>query len=343
MKKKFISYIVIVAILIIIIVVAQFLPAGKARIIDLLKFNNKYSSQTLRSFHIRDTASITKIFLVDKNNRSIMLDRKEGQWFVNGDMPARYDAVKLLLSTLYNMRVKMPVALSAQEQIFKNMAGRSVKVEVYAGKKPIKIFYVGGVTQDNLGSYMLLEDSNVPYIIEIPGFRGFLSSRFSTDVINWRSNVLMAEDPESIKEVEIIIHSNPSGSFTLKQPRPKEYELYNYQHQRAKSFDTLLIKGFIEQFEIAHFNQFVNLLGDEVRDSVLQSIPVYTVKLTDKYDSIQNYNFYSIRQITVEEDPDTGFYPQTMWVFNNIGDWVTIQTYPFLLMFRQFSDFRPRI
>lgn len=343
MKKKLTPYIIVIAILTLIITIAQFLPAGKVRIIDLLKFDNKYSSQGLRDFHVRDTAAVTKIFLVDKNNRSITLNRKGSHWVVNGSLPSRYDAVELLLKTIYDMRVKMPVAMSAQEQILKNMAGRSIKVEIYAGKEKAKVFYVGGVTQDNLGSYMLLENSDVPYIVEIPGFRGFLSSRFSTDIINWRSNVLISEAAESIKEIEILIHSNPTGSFKVIQTKPQEYELYNYKQQKAKSFDALLIKGFFEQFEIAHFNMFVNLLDDNVRDSVLQTPPVYTIKLTDKNDSIQNYNFYSIRQITIEEDPDTELYPQSMWAFNNIGDWVIIQTYPFLLMFRQFGDFKPQI
>jgi len=308
----------------------------------MLKFSKSYSLSDLRGFNIRDTAAIKKVFLVDKNNRSITLERKSGCWFVNGDEPARNEMVKVLLETLHKMRVKMPVSLSMQEQIFKNMAGRSIKVEIYmSGKKPVKVFYVGGVTQDNLGSYMLLENSDIPYILEIPGFRGFLSGRFTTDIVNWKSHVLFGEEPETIQEIEIISHENPKGTFTLKQPNPKQYELYNFENRKAKSFDTLLVKGFIEQFEIAHFSQFVTLLSNEIRDSILQTLPVFTINLTDKYDSIQHYNFYKIREITRDEDPNTDIYPQTMWAFNNNGDWVLIQVYTYLLIFRQFNDFRP--
>ena len=332
MSKKLKIYIIIATALILIIIVAQLLPKS-------------YSLGDLRSFHVRDTASISKVFLVDKNNRSITLERKNKVWYVNGEENARPEMVNILLETLINMRVKMPVAMSMQEQMFKNMAGRSIKVEIYTkGKKPIKVFYVGGVTQDNLGSYMLLEGSENLYVVEIPGFRGFLSSRFSTDILNWKSHILIGEKPETIKKVEILWHEHPKTSFTLLQPNPKKYELYNFENKKAVLFDTLLVKGFLEQFEIAHFSQFVQYLDDNVKDSVLQSQPVYSINLTDHRDSLQRYDFYRIPEIPEDDlEPGDEIYPQTMWVFNNKKDWVIIQTFTFLMMFRQFNDFRPKL
>jgi len=181
-------YFIIAGILIGIIVVAQFLPSGRSRLVDLLQFNNRSTMKAFSEFHIRDTASISKIFMVDKQNRSITLQRSGATWKVMSEgqeFPARMDAVKLLLYTLHTMRVKMPVAISAQEEILRRMSGRSIKVEIYSPKRHIKTFFVGGVTQDNLGTYMLLEGAEVPFVVEIPGFRGFIASRFSTDIMNW--------------------------------------------------------------------------------------------------------------------------------------------------------------
>ncbi len=343
MKKKLKPYIVAFSALLAIVVIAQFLPTGKSRAIDLLKFNNKYSVRSLRGFNVRDTASITKIFMVDKNSRSITLDKKGKSWTVNNTYPARHDAVKLLLETLFTMRVKMPVAMSAREEILRKMSSKSIKVEIYQGSKLIKTMYVGGVTQDNLGSYMLLENSDTPYVIEIPGFRGYLSSRFSTETNNWRSSVLIGEKPESIKRVEFDYPENKKANFTIVQTDRNKYELYNQNNQKTTSFDTLSVKGLLEQFEIANFSMFVDMLSDEVKDSVRNSTPLFTIHLTDSRDSIQNYYFYKIPEITEDIDVvERDIYPANMWVFNNDNDWLIIQTYTYLLMLKEFNDFSPR-
>ena len=342
MKNRLRPLIIIAIILISFIAIAQFLPSGKSRIVDLLRFNNDYSSNALRSFHIRDTASITKVFFADKKNNTLTLERKNGIWTVNQSIDARHDAVKLLLETLYSMRVKMPVAISAREEIFRKMAGKSIKVEVYSNNNKLKTFYVGGVTQDNFGSYMLLEDSDTPYILEIPGFRGFISSRFSTQIKNWRSSVLIGEKWEEIKEIEINLKKHPNQAFRAIQTEPRKFELYNHQEKKITSFDTLKLKGFFEQFEIANYDRMVDLLGTKEQDSILQTTPEITIKLIDKNDSIQNYRFYKIPKITEEEDPNQRYYPASMWAFNNDNEWMIIQTYTYLLMFRGIDDFSPK-
>ncbi len=342
MNKKIKPYIIILSLLIAFIIIAQFLPAGKSRIVDLVKFNNQYSMQALRDFNVRDTASITKIFMADKNNRTVSLERKGAQWLANNEFIVRYDGIKILLETLHTMRVKMPVAISAREEIFRKMAGRSIKVEVYSGSKKIKTLYVGGVTQDNLGTYMLLENSDVPFVIEIPGFRGYLSSRFSTDVKNWRNHVLIGEKPDLIKQIEIQYADKQNG-FKVIQTAPRKYELYNAQGVKAAKFDSLLVKGFFEQFEIANFDRFVDLFGPEVKDSLRKTTPLFSIHLLDVRDSVQNYYFYKVPEISEEDDPDRHLYPQSLWVFNNSNEWMLVQTYTYLLMFREFSDFKPAL
>lgn len=344
MIKKNKAYIIILAILVAIVLLAQILPAGKSRVVDLLKINNKYTSKTLRNFEVRDTASVTKIFMVDKNNRTIELNRHKHEWTVNNTYPVRHDAIKLLLETIRTMRVKSPVAISAREEILRRMAGKSIKVEIYQGNKLFKTIYVGGVTQDNLGSYMLLEGSDTPFVIEIPGFRGYLSGRFSTDIKNWRTNVLIGIAPDRIKQVMFDYTNNKKANFTIKQQVPGQYELYDVNNNRATSFDSLTVKGLLEQFEIAHFSSFVDLLGESVKDSVRQTIPAFTISLTTLDNNINNFYFYEIPQLPEDTDRfEKQIYPQSMWVFNNQNEWMIIQTYTYLLMFKEFNDFRPTI
>lgn len=342
MKNKTRKYLIAAGTLAALVIAAQAIPHGTSRVADALKFNNSYTGKALRSFDVRDTAAVTRIFMVDKNNRSVTLERKGGDWRVNNEYDARRDAVNILLTTLHKMRVKMPVASSAREEIFRKMAGRSIKVEVYQGRSKAKVFYVGGVTPDNLGSYMLLEGSETPYILEIHGFRGFLSSRFSTDLRNWRSSVLVGEIPDQIKSIEIRHRNHPEQNFRAEQPEPRRYTLYNGQGENAGAFDTLAVRTLYEQFEIANILRFVTQHPDEVKDSVMASTPLLHITLVDGRDSTQNYRFYEIPRIAPPDDEmERSLYPESLWAFNNLDEWMLVQTYPYLLMFKGLSDFRP--
>ncbi len=154
-----------------------------------LVLNNKKSTlkKGLRDFALEDTASVTKLFLADKNNRSITLEKqKPGIWRLNNKFFARNDAVNLLLETMKRVEVKSPVGKNAKDVIIKALAAAGVKIEAYNKDKLVKLYYVGSETQDMLGTYMLLadpitlENSSVPYITYIPGFDGYLTPRFFT-------------------------------------------------------------------------------------------------------------------------------------------------------------------
>jgi len=68
--------------------------------------SNSTIKKELRDFAIRDTASVTKIFMVNKNNKSITLERiSPSTWQVNGSYIARKDAIDVILKTLKRIDV----------------------------------------------------------------------------------------------------------------------------------------------------------------------------------------------------------------------------------------------
>jgi len=111
----------------------------------------------LKDFAVEDTASVDKIFMVNKEGQQVLLERKNNFWMVNGKYYARKDAVSTLLKTIHRIDVKAPVAKSMFKTIVSNLAVRSIKVEIYQESKLIRTYYVGGPTKDQYGTYMLLE------------------------------------------------------------------------------------------------------------------------------------------------------------------------------------------
>ncbi len=249
-------------------------------------------------FTVRDTAAVMKIFMADQNNHSMLLQRTDKGWYVDKNIKASNREVEFMLSTLRRLRVKAPVSLASFNNVVKRLSSISVKVEIYQrvyrirlGKlklfphvKRTKVFYVGDVTQNNLGTYMLIAGAKRPYIVYIPGFRGFVSSRFSPLINDWRSHILFHKKLADIKSVSVEFGDNRKGSFRVEV----EDVLGNYDFIRLKdnskveNYDTLKILNFLTSFRDLRYESRLNggLPKKEI-DSIIKSPFLYRLCLVD--------------------------------------------------------------
>ncbi|MGZ3900763.1 MAG: hypothetical protein ACXVNQ_10065, partial [Bacteroidia bacterium] len=103
----------------------------------LYTYKYKNTSSTIdadaRDFKYKDTATITKIFIADKEGDRSTLERTKHGWVVNNKYQCRPDAILNLMEAIKNMEVKMPVPKKAKEGVLKIMASNALKVEVYKG------------------------------------------------------------------------------------------------------------------------------------------------------------------------------------------------------------------
>lgn len=206
--KKIYFYLCIIIICIVLLILA-------------LKKNSNTSSLRVdkRQFAIEDTTSINQITLQNRNLEKIKLyrDKDEKEWILNDSIKANQYLINLLLKTIKEIRIKSPIARAALPNIIKRMAIQHTKVEIWVNKKKKHVIYIGGETPDQLGTYMMIEGAIEPYVVHIPGFNGYLSSRFSCKTHLWRSkelfhdNIQFAEytlQSETIKTNFIISNHN---------------------------------------------------------------------------------------------------------------------------------------
>jgi hypothetical protein len=178
--------------------------------------DNLYQSKDA-DFGFRDTAAIGKIFLAETDGQSILLERdKNNSWTVNKTFPAMRIQVLNILTCLNKQTALVPVPERDYERVIKLLAGLGVKVEIYnrEGKK-VRCFYVAGQGPNYHGSYMLMEGSQQPYLVEIRGFEGYLTPRYSTDIADWRSRVIFDAADQEIKSFSVNYPEEPLNSFTI--------------------------------------------------------------------------------------------------------------------------------
>ena len=178
------------------------------------------------NFFIADTSSIIKVVIENRNLDKILLERdaKRKQWQLNDSIKANQYSINLLLKTIKEMRVKTPIARSALENVIKRMAVQHTKVEFFNRKDKIKTIYIGGETMDQLGTFMMIEGATEPYIVHIPGFNGYLSSRFSCQETTWKSKQIFHN---IITEANYFLYNDTIHEIEIEKKHLKHFSKIN--------------------------------------------------------------------------------------------------------------------
>lgn len=306
----------------------------------------------LYHFAVEDTSSVTKIHMQSMAGKEIILEKvKPGYWKVNKRYKARNDAVKNLLQCMKDMEVRQPVAKAAIENVSKQLATTSTMVEIFQKEKLVKKYYVGGDTQDGLGTFMLLTDietgknSSMPFVMFIPGFNGFLSIRYFMDEDLWRDRSIFSHYPDEISYIKVDYAHRPDSSFTISLSDRNDISISDSKGNNLGDFDTLKAKRYITYYTNIQYEKLANNLRPTYRDSVLAKGVVHTITLKERNGAVHTVKTYSrpsdpekVNPATnkpYEEDPDHMFA-----LINDDKDIAVIQYYVFGKLFMSASWFR---
>jgi hypothetical protein len=249
-------------------------------------------------FAVNDTSNITTIFMSDKNNNTLKMTRQFPgyNWIINDKYPGQKFNINMLLETMLNLQVREPVPMAARNNMIKELSVNAVKVEIYQWvyridvfgirifphEKLTKVYYVGGATQNNRGTYMLMQDSPDPFITYLPGLRGFVSPRYMPIEKYWRDYTVFKKNLDEIASVRIEFPSIPEQSFLVTNHQDRTIELVSLiDNKRITNFDTLKVMTFLSAFRNLNFEALLNDIDQHKKDSILSSPPFTIITLTD--------------------------------------------------------------
>jgi hypothetical protein len=303
-----------------------------------LFFKNSFSTFGGKDneFAVLDTAAVTKITMADRQNQSVTLTRvNAGQWKVNDKYFVRTDAINTLLYTMKMVTVKNIIDKRGWDKVVRDLASIAIKVDIYNGDKKIKSYFVGGQTGDHLGTYMLLinpkNDQNYeqPYITYIPGFDGFLTSRFFIPEEGWRDRTIFRYYPNEIKSVTIK-YPLADHSFTINEVARNKYAIENpLSHQALSRFDTMAVRQYLTYFQFVSWEVVVN---PEKKDSILGSIPIAIMDVQDttgKTTDIRFFNRKAPENVNAKYGKDYAYDPDRLYALINNKDFVLVQYFVF--------------
>lgn len=312
------------------------------------------------SFAVSDTASVTRIFIAGMDDNEVLLERVADGWTVNKHFKAQTRKVDDLLNTMMKLRVRTPVSKASQDNVITRMAGMAVKVEVYQQLPRIEVFglslfprevkslvyYVGDAPKDNLGTFMLKEGAETAYIMQITGFKGFLSTRYSSIQDNWRDHTVFRTKLNDISSVRLEFNEKPDESYQIERVGKHNYSitLLNKQ-QQMEAYDTIRVLNFLSAFADIRFESMLNNLPKNMVDSITSSPFLHKLKLTDIHgQSFEVTTFTKKRrdQNTVDELSLQPVDLDRMYALVNDGkDFVLIQYFVFDKVLRPAKYFIP--
>jgi hypothetical protein len=321
--------------------------------ISIYFYKTKNTNTTLNkdasNFKFKDTAQIDKIFMADKNGKSVTLDKINGVWMLNNTYKARYDILETLLKTIANVEVKSPVSKLGRENVIKIMASKSIKVEIYSKGEKVKQYYVGHTTQDHLGTYMLLtnldsdENYDEPFITHLPGFEGFLNTRYLTEEIDWRDRLVVGIRPPQIKHIKIEYTDVPDSSYIIDLISMQRFSIKTLKGKEVK-YDESKIKQYITYF----LNVNCELVLDE-KNHVVDSLskngrPFASISITDRNSKTQSIYLYHKSPIASKNENygvNYKYDPDRLFIKYNTNVYGIGQFYVFGKMLQPYSYFIP--
>lgn len=298
-------------------------------------------------FTVRDTAVIGKIFLATNSNQSVKLERTAKGWMVDGKYKAREASIDQLLHTLNSQVAQTPVSEQMHNNIVRSLMSGNIKVEIYdVNGHKMRVFYVGGQVGNGSGTYMLMEGGNRPYVVQIPGFSGYLTPRYTPDLANWRDRTVFNIAQENVSKIAVQYGLEPLNSFVITQNGKQLGVQLDPGLMSGKPLNEKRVHTYISFYDRLYAERVIN--GVEGVREELSTVPLLcSIDVTGNNGYHQHADIYFTpisRRSKNRENPktDTASYydaDRMYAVINNKQDTMIIQSFQFDKVFRKGYEF----
>ena len=298
------------------------------------------------SFAVPDTTIIGQIHVVDRDGRTLKLDRKNGYWEVNERYPVEPRIMEEMLETVSQLEVKFIPPSSMIPNIIKSLGahGRRVEVSDLEGKV-LKTYYVGGVSPEGTGTYFMMEGSNQPFVVSMKYFHGSVSVRFFMDEKDWRDRSLFPMSARDIVSYKMEYPRDWDKSFSITRQPDGTFDVQPFYDLTPRTTRTLVQDrpaNLLDQLKKLRIEGYEN--ENPERDSISRTLPFCVVYVTTRDSAERIMTFHSI----IPHDTDGAILLDQMGrplpveryhVNANTGDFMMVQHQPVSKIFWSYDMF----
>lgn len=261
----------------------------------IIVFTNN-SSTLEQNIHIENAKAITKVVIKDKDNTTLVLNKKnDSLWLVNKKFEANNVLVNTILETFEQMRIREPLPKAARNNVIKDLATIGKKVDVFTVDYKIKIgplklfkgeklaatYYIGTETPDEMGTFILKKGDKSPYIVYIPNFRGYLSSRFTVVEDLWRTHNVFKYKQSNIESISVELPQEKQENYTLIN-NGNGFSFQTADGNTLSEFDTNKVLAFLSSFVEMNYERAAKNIPQIEKDTIFSKSPSFIITVKDK-------------------------------------------------------------
>jgi hypothetical protein len=247
------------------------------------------------NFRIENPLTIGRIILTPKSGARSDLKRVGDHWMINDQYKARQSSVDVLLLGIQRQNLDHIPNRAANDDILRTMATSGIHVEIFdVAGKPLLSYYVGGVTQDEYGTFFLKEGSSQPYCLNLPGFDGSLRPRYNIQPLDWRDVRFWMEDNDKIDSIIVDYPQQHSSAFKIyKKGMGYSVDPLYSTTSTKQGQTTNLVKSYLTNLSGLACEDYLNEMPK--KDSILRMEPFMEMKIIYP-DKRSRLRFYTVGQ-----------------------------------------------
>ncbi len=228
-------------------------------------------------FHLEDLSTIDAFELKYADGQSMTLTYDIGSWKINDSVEADRTKIDILFAILDQVQVRRPVSKAQQEEIEKQLAESGVQVKVYSGEQLDMAFVAGGNVGKTLAYFKpLSEDPTIPYVVNIPGYRNYVSGLFEMNQEEWRDKLVFGTTNWStLEQVTVRYPDIDSAGFEI------VYDERNYTIAGMPKPDTTKLFDFLDNVSYLKVNRYIDIENTPTYDSLSRGTHMASIKVQD--------------------------------------------------------------
>ncbi|MCB9234300.1 MAG: hypothetical protein H6581_21765 [Bacteroidia bacterium] len=221
------------------------------------------------AFAIEDTAAVTEIemqkMLKEQPAERLVLDKRpDGVWMINGKYVAQRGKVTNLLKTMNLLQLKENMTKEGRAASLERLKAYHILVTIKGKEGVLKEYLIGATNKEQTGNIMMLKGKDTPYIMSRGDMLGYVSIYYSTEVVNWRENLLFNIPLIDLQKVALE-YADAGASFALERESPES----NFTLTGNVPGDSTRISAYLSAFK---GKTFAETFAGEANPGLLDSL-----------------------------------------------------------------------
>lgn len=263
-----------------------------------LKSNADRSDTELFNFAIADTTSIDRIVITEPSGLTFEAIRKGDAWTDKAGNCIIQDHIYSIMDAVKNIEFKGYVSENAKTNYVKLLSSQSKTVKFYQNGEWSKTWYLGTPTPDHYAQVMLVDSeeegkSDLPVLMKIKGFNGFIDPRFFADPRKWQCTDIFSLAVNEIQSVQYVNFEDPGRTFSV-QRDGFQFKVYQDGSELPLT-DTTKVFNYLSRFKKINFELPNYVLTPFQIDSMKQTTPFAQLTVTERNDQANTLKFYRIQ------------------------------------------------